>query len=85
MSYKFRLTNTFLKDKKKLEIEVRNRITKGMKEILENPYSAGIELVGNLKGLWKKRIGKYRIIYEIIESRKVVVFHSVKLRKKVYR
>mgnify|MGYP000701642373 CR=1 FL=1 len=54
MSYKFRLTNTFLKDKKKLEIEVRNRITKGMKEILENPYSAGIELVGNLKGLWKK-------------------------------
>jgi len=30
----------------------------------------------------EKRIGKYRIIYEIIENRKVVVFHSVKLRKK---
>ena len=85
MSYKFRLTNTFLKDKKKLPVEIRNRVTKAMKEVLENPYFTGIGLVENLKDLWKKRVGKYRVIYEIIGNEKIVVFHSVKLRKNVYR
>jgi len=44
----------------------------------------GIMLVGPLKGLWKVRVGKYRIIYEIDEQEKMVIFHDVELRKKVY-
>jgi mRNA-degrading endonuclease RelE of RelBE toxin-antitoxin system len=32
--------------------------------------SNGIMLVGPLKGLWKVRVGKYRIIYEIDEQEK---------------
>jgi len=36
------------------------------------------------KGLWRVRIGKYRVIYEIDEKAKIVVFHDVDLRRRVY-
>lgn len=77
MSYNFRITSTFIKKRKKLSKIIKKRIDRAMKEILPNPYSAGFELAGNLEGLWKKRIGKYRIIYEIDEKEKIVIFHTV--------
>jgi hypothetical protein len=44
-----------------------------LKETLMKP-SNGIMLVGQLKGLWKVRVGKYRIIYEVDEQEKRVIF-----------
>ncbi|OYT43516.1 MAG: type II toxin-antitoxin system mRNA interferase toxin, RelE/StbE family [Candidatus Aenigmarchaeota archaeon ex4484_56] len=85
MSYNFRITSTFIKKRKRLPKTIKKQIDKAMKELLCDPYSAGFELVGNLEGLWKKRVGKYRIIYEINEIEKVVIFHTVDLRKKIYR
>ena len=41
-------------------------------------------MTGPLKGLWRVRIGKYRIIYEIVEREGIVVFHDVDLRKRIY-
>ena len=85
MTYNFRLTNTFLKNKKRLPKHIIKRVTNSMKEILINPYTTGIMLTGDLKGLWKRRIGKYRIEYEIIENEKIVVFHTIDLRKRVHK
>ncbi len=63
--------------------EVKSRIVKTLKETLMKPDN-GIMLVGPLKGLWKVRVGKYRIIYEIDALEKKVIFHDVELGKKVY-
>jgi len=68
----------------KLPSNVRLRVIERLKEILLNPY-IGIPLVGPLKGLWRVRIGKYRIIYEIKGREKIVIFHDVDLRKRIYR
>ncbi|MBC7080813.1 MAG: type II toxin-antitoxin system YoeB family toxin [Thermoplasmatales archaeon] len=54
---------------KRLDEKTRNRVKKIMKEILQDPYS-GIPLTHPLKGFWRKRIGKYRIIYQIKEEEK---------------
>jgi len=63
--------------------DVKSRLVEALREILVNPH-AGVPLVGPLKGLWRVRVGKYRIIYEIDEEEKIVVFHDVDLRKRVY-
>jgi len=52
--------------------------------VLSNPYR-GIPLVGDLKGLWKWRMGAYRIVYEIDEEHKIVRFLRVGPRKTAYR
>jgi len=51
MSYNFRITSTFIKKRKRLPKTIKKRIDKAMKEILCDPYSAGLKLVGNLEGL----------------------------------
>ena len=83
MPYTARFSKGFLKKEKQLPNEVKSRIVKTLKEMLMKPDS-GIMLVGPLKGLWKVRVGKYRIIYEIDEQEKRVIFYDVELRKKVY-
>lgn len=45
-------------------------------EILTDPYS-GINLKADLKDYWKKKVGKYRIIYKIDESEKMVLFNDL--------
>jgi mRNA interferase RelE/StbE len=78
-----RFSKVFLKKEKQLPNQAKSRIVKTLKETLMKPDS-GIMLIGPLKGFWKVRVGKYRIIYEIDEQEKRVIFYDVELRKKVY-
>jgi len=84
MTYKARFSTTFLKKEKKLPKQIKDRISEAVRQILTDPYR-GVPLIGDLKGLWRHRVGDYRIIYEINEKEKLVTFHLVTLRKKVYR
>jgi len=64
--------------------QINDRIAEAVKQILVDPHR-GVALIGDLKGLWRHRVGDYRIIYEINEKEKLITFHFVKLRKKVYQ
>ena len=63
--------------------DIKARMIEAVREILIKP-DHGVMLVGPLKGLLRARVGKYRILYEIKEKEKIIVFHDVDLRKKVY-
>jgi mRNA interferase RelE/StbE len=52
---------------------------------LPNPRQLGVPLRNKLKGLWKYRIGDYRLICEINDSTVTVLVVSVGHRKEVYR
>ncbi len=81
--YRARLLNNFLKQEKKLNAEVKDRVIGAVEGILSDPYS-GVDLKGNLRRYWDKRVGKYRIVYKIDELEKRVIFFDVDLRKRVY-
>jgi len=69
MPYKAKFSRIFLKKEERLPSNIKARVVEALREILVNPH-VGISLVGPLKGLWRIRIGKYRIIYEIDEKEK---------------
>ena len=81
--YRARLLNSFLKQEKKLNANVKRRVIEAVEEILSDPYS-GVNLKGDLRGYLDKRVGKYRIVYKIDQSEKRVVLFDVDLRKRVY-
>jgi mRNA interferase RelE/StbE len=81
--YKARFLNIFLKQEKKHDTHIKKRIINIVAKLLKDPYS-GIRMEGNLRGYWKERVGKYRILYKIEESEKIVIFFDVDLRKRVY-
>lgn len=52
---------------------------------LEDPRSTGKALVGNMAGLWRYRVGDYRIICDIEDEVLVVLVVDVAHRREVYR
>ena len=88
MKWVLRTSKCFDKDFKKLD-RYTQRIIKGWitKNIsgIENPRALGKALTGNLAGLWRYRIGDYRLIVEIQDDRFVILALSVRHRREVYR
>ncbi len=68
---------------KKLKKGEQNKILNKIKRLKENP-NLGKRLSGNLFGLWKLRIDKYRILYKIIRDKLIIVILDIGYRKNVY-
>lgn len=68
---------------KKLDKSIQDRIIQKVEKLRENPQ-LGVPLIGHLSGLRKLRIGQYKVIYNIIEQRLVVVVLDIGHRKNIY-
>lgn len=70
----------------KLDNSIKKRIFDYMDEVekLENPRSRGKRLVGNLLGLWRYRVGAYRIFCDIRDDELLILVVEVGHRKEVY-
>ena len=79
-------TETARKQLRKLDRTMQKRILDYMDEValLENPRSRGKALVENMRGLWRYRIGDYRVICEIQESRIIISMLKIGHRKNIY-
>jgi len=64
-----------LRQLKKLDKVVSRQILDYMEEVseLEDPFTRGSGLKGNLAGLWRYRVGDYRVICDI-QAKVVTVF-----------
>ena len=51
----------------------------------DNPRQYGKALKGNLKGLWRYRVGDYRIIADIQDDKVLILVLEIADRKEVYR
>lgn len=88
MRWTLHTSKHFDKDFKKLD-RYTQRIIKGWitKNIAsaENPRAFGKPLTGNLAGLWRYRIGDYRLIAEIKDDCFVILALAVRHRREIYR
>ena len=51
----------------------------------QNPKQRGKALTGNLKGLWRYRVGSYRIIAEIKNDILLILIIEISDRKEIYK
>ena len=70
MKYSVKFTKKALKQLAKMDRPTAAKIIDYMEEIeqLDNPFSRGHGLVNNLKGMWRYRVGDWRILCEVKES-----------------
>ena len=52
---------------------------------VENPRYSGKSLTGNKQGLWRYRIGNYRVIADISDTNCVIIAVEVGHRKFIYK
>ncbi len=83
---KVRLTDNFKKQLKKLDKSVSKRVYAFLDKLesLENPRSKGKALVGLLSGLWRYRVGDYRIICKIEDDNLIIIALEIGHRKNIY-
>lgn len=87
MAWRIEIDKDVQRSMKKLERQVAKRIVAKLREIsqLEDPRSMGKALVGNLVGLWRYRVGDYRIVCDIEDGVLVILVVDVEHRSKVYK
>ena len=83
-SYRILTTKRFLRHLKRLDSRVKERILDAIREVSERPY-LGSTLIFDERRLYKFRVGDYRLVSEIDEEKKVVLFLVVDHRRRVYR
>lgn len=63
----------------------RVRIAEALDELGSNPYSGDIEKLEGEKNSWRRRVGAYRIKYEVHAHEKMVyVYHVERRTSKTY-
>lgn len=85
--YKVEYTSAAQKTIRKMDPGVRAMILKWIDKNLEgveNPRAHGKGLTANLAGLWRYRIGNYRLIAEIQDERLVILMVEVGHRSEIY-
>ena len=69
-----------------LDKPIQRRIKKYMSEIaiLDHPRARGKELTSNLSGLWRYRVGDYRILCRIRDDKLIITVIEIEHRSMVY-
>lgn len=71
----------------KIDKPTAKRIVRKLRQIasLDNPRQLGKALTGNLSGLWRYRVGDWRIVCYLEDAELVVLVIDVDHRRQVYR
>ena len=86
--FEIKYTDKFIKQLNKIDPNDKRLIVNWINKNLDNtdnPYKTGKALVGNLKGLWRYRIGKYRVIVKIENQVLEIYLLRLGLRKDIYK
>ncbi|WP_062551700.1 type II toxin-antitoxin system RelE family toxin [Peptoniphilus phoceensis] len=87
MTYQVRTTKKFDKSFKKLDRQSQKLIKNWMEGNLigcQDPRFSGKPLTGNFKGIWRYRIGSYRLLAKIDDEKLIIFAIDVGHRRNIY-
>ena len=88
MKYQIKFSERFNKEFAKLDHYTQTMIYAWIDKHIDgvdNPRITGKALTNNFKGLWRYRIGDYRLICEIRDKELVILSLAIGHRKEIYR
>ncbi len=56
------------------------RILDVLQELVVNPYAGDIEKMEGKDDIWRRRVGSYRILYEIYSAKRIIYISDVRRR-----
>ena len=84
--YQIRILDEASRELRKLDKPVGRRVARRLRWLAANLDEIRLEpLTGSLVGLFKLRVGDYRVVYEVLRSENTIVVHLVGHRADIYR
>lgn len=83
MSYSLEIPSPLADFLRHLPPDIKKPIKEALKALKEDPH-LGEPLTGKLKGLWKYKVRRYRIVYEPDASHRRLRLYGVGHRREIY-
>ncbi|MDJ0766283.1 MAG: type II toxin-antitoxin system RelE/ParE family toxin [Myxococcota bacterium] len=79
-------TNRFKRSFKRIDKAAQRRIWEKIKRLAEDPWDAALNVkkLSGYEGLYRLRVGEYRVIFSIYDEDKIVILMTVGPRGDVY-
>ena len=85
MRYRIEFTSTALRDLRALPRNVQRRIDARILALADNPRPPGVKKLADTECLYRLRVGDYRVVYQILDDRLIIVVVRLGHRREVYR
>jgi mRNA interferase RelE/StbE len=70
----------------RLDKPVSRRVVERINWLVANINDIDLEaLTGDLAGFYKLRVGDYRVVYEVLDGKRLIVIHMIGHRRDIYR
>ena len=84
--YRIRILAAAARDLARLDRRAIRRIVRRIQWLGANLEAIRLEaLSGDLAGLYKLRVGDYRVIYEILREERTILIYAIGHRRDIYR
>jgi mRNA interferase RelE/StbE len=84
-SYSVELTRTAEKQLRRIAKRDRNRLVEAIRGLVDRPRPHGARKLQGYDHVYRIRVGQYRVVYEILEDRVIVIVLKVGHRKDIYK
>ena len=73
------------RDLRKLDSAIQIKLGKAIDKLTKNPFPTGFRKLTGEKDLYRYRVGDYRIIYQFIAGKVIILVLRIGHRKDIYR
>jgi mRNA interferase RelE/StbE len=84
-SYQIKWKISALKDLRAIRKDFIPKIIEVVESLAINPFPIGTKKLAGSEGIFRIRVGDYRVIYEILKTELIIQIIRVRHRKDVYR
>ena len=85
MAYRLEITPAAVRDLASLPPDARRRVDACILTLAENPHPPGSKKLAGLNGLYRVRVGDYRVVYRTEHRRLLVLVVRIGHRREIYR
>ena len=83
-AYRVEIARSAERDLRRLSTELFERVAVKLGALAENPRPPGCEKLAGLEG-YRIRVGDYRVLYEVDDTKRTVFVARIRHRREVYR
>lgn len=80
MNWRITLAKSAEKQFGRLPTPETQRISQALDAMQANPLGGDVVKLGGMKNAWRRRVGSYRIIFELVAERNIVFIHDIARR-----
>ena len=84
-SYSVELTRTAEKQLRRIAKRDRNRLVEAIHGLADKPRPRGARKLQGYDDVYRIRVGQYRVVYELLEDRVIVIVLKVGHRKDIHK